>query len=289
MRSVSRGNLPIVLYAISNLGSLLALLTYPILVEPHLRLGQQTQFWSGAYGLYFLLAGVCAWQLVRPRSGASKDSVSQKEKSNPALSSVSGLDRFLWIALAGCGSLLLLATTNQMCQDVSVVPFLWVLPLGLYLLTFIIAFDHARWYQRAIWIPLAATFVTALVYLLNRDFADDEIHLVLQIGIYVGAMFTACMVCHGEMVRLKPPPDRLTGFYLAVSLGGALGGAFVSLVAPRLFSSYWELHLGLILFTLLAVFCLSREGTLPVRGAVLPSSLAGIWEAWRSSLLWPFS
>ena len=146
-----------------------------------------------------------------------------------------------------------------MCQDVAVVPFLWILPLSLYLITFIIAFDHARWYFRPFWIPLAAISIAALVYLLNQDFADEEMHLSIQIAIYATAMFAGCIVCHGEMVRLKPDPRYLTGFYLAVSLGGALGGVFVSLIAPRIFTSYWELHTGLVALVVLSGFCLFRD------------------------------
>ena len=254
--SVAKGKSPYRLYAVSNFGSLLGLLTYPLFFEPNLRLGQQTGLWSGAYGVYALLACVCAWMFVKsPTVGSEDDTVTDTAiPPRPP-----GLDRILWVALAACGSLLLLAITNQMCQDVAVVPFLWVLPLSLYLTTFIVAFDHARWYFRPFWIPLATVSIAALVYLLNQDFAESELHILVQIAIYAVALFAGCMVCHGEMVRLKPHPRYLTLFYLAVSLGGALGGVFVGLVAPRIFSSYWELHTGLVAVAGLAGFCLFRD------------------------------
>jgi len=251
------GKSPYRLYAVSNFGSLLGLLSYPILFEPHLKLGQQTGLWTGAYLIYAVFAGLCAWLFVN-RAPPITNSTSPREVAGEnGRASLS--DRILWIAFAACGSILLLATTNQMCQDVAVVPFLWILPLSLYLISFIICFDHARWYWRPFWIPLAMVSVGALVYLLNQDYADTEMHLSWQITIYASALFAGCMVCHGEMVRLKPHPRYLTSFYLAVSLGGAMGGAFVSLVAPRIFSGYWELHTGLLLFAGLTTLTLVRE------------------------------
>jgi hypothetical protein len=258
--SVAKGKSPYRLYAISNLGSLLGLLTYPFLFEPHLRLGDQTKLWSGGYLIYVLLAGLCACVFLKVRP-AAVDADNPISESTPEASPARApwLNRFLWVALAACGSLILLATTNQMCQDVAVVPFLWVLPLSLYLITFIIAFDHARWYYRPIWIPLGLISIKAVIYLMHEDYADTEMHLLKQITIYSSAVFCCCMVCHGEMVRLKPDPRYLTGFYLAVALGGALGGATVSLVAPQLFSGYWEFHAGLVIVVLLGGFCLLRD------------------------------
>ena len=259
--SVAKGGSPYRLYAVSNCGSLLGLLTYPLVFESMLGLSQQTRLWSGGYVFYVALAGVCAWLFVRSRKRSAapdaEEAVQTPEVVTPK--PASGLDRILWVVLAACGSLLLLATTNLMCQDVAVVPFLWVLPLSLYLLTFIIAFDHARWYFRPFWIPLAVVSIGALAMLLNWDFDGPDVHIVLQIAICAVAMFSACMICHGEMVRLKPDPYYLTSFYLAVSLGGALGGLFVSMIAPLVFTSYWELHLGLFLFAVLAGFCVFRD------------------------------
>lgn len=150
---VSPDRSPYRLYAISNAGSLLALLTYPLVFEPNLRLGQQTGLWSALYVIYVFFVGICAWRFLKKGEASAllpEPRLSVGEAKKPLLS-----DWFLWIALACCGSVLLLSTTNRICQDVATVPFLWVLPLSLYLLTFIISFDHARWYYRPVWVPLA--------------------------------------------------------------------------------------------------------------------------------------
>lgn len=260
--TVAAGKSPYRLYAISNLGSLLGLLTYPLWFEPIFRLGQQTKLWSGGYVIYGILAAVCASTFLGKKLSTANETPAPPT-DDPATGKTPPparwIDRVLWVALAACGSLILLATTNQMCQDVAVVPFLWVIPLSLYLITFIIAFDHARWYYRPVWIPLALISIKAVIYLMYQDYADSEMHLIKQICIYSAAVFCCCMVCHGEMVRLKPDPRYLTGFYLAVALGGALGGAAVSLVAPQLFSGYWEFHAGLVIVVLLGGFCLLRD------------------------------
>ncbi len=251
------GRSPYRLYAVSNAGSLLALLSYPLVFEPNLSLGQQTEFWSLGYLAYSLLAGLCAWLFVKNRDAPA---LAPGERSLVSSATKPPLpDWLLWIALAACGSVLLLSATNQICQDVASVPFLWILPLSLYLLTFIISFDHLRWYARWFWVPLAMISVGLAVYLLNQDLGGSAWPLPVQIVVYSSAMFTSCMVCHGEMVRLKPDPQHLTSFYLAVSLGGALGGVFVGLIAPRIFNGYWELHLGLLAAAVLASICFLKN------------------------------
>ena len=129
----------------------------------------------------------------------------------------------LWVAFATIASVMLLATTNQLCQQVAPVPFLWVLPLSLYLLSFVICFDNQRWYRRDVFHPALglATFV-ALVVLCSPDPS-----IIVQVVSYLALLFTICMDCHGELVRLKPPERYLTSFYLMVAIGGALGGIFV--------------------------------------------------------------
>ncbi len=249
------GKSPYRLYAVSNFGSLLGLLSYPFVFEPIFRLATQTWIWSGTFLVYTVLAILCGYVLLRKGSATAHDSKKEEESLTPPLFSA----RILWVTFAACGSVLLIALTSQMCQDVAVVPFLWVLPLALYLITFIISFDHSRWYYRPVWIPLAALSIYALVYLMNQQFADEEVYIGLQILIYSMTLFTTCMICHGEMVRLKPHPRFLTSFYLSVSFGGALGGLFVSQVAPRIFDGYWEVHFILLLVVLLTAFQLFRS------------------------------
>jgi len=144
---------------------------------------------------------------------------------------------------------------------VSVIPFLWVVPLSLYLITFIICFERDAWYQRKIWIPFLALSVGLLVYLMGRDYEDIELSLAYQIMIYCAALFGCCMVCHGEMVRRRPAASDLTMFYVYVALGGALGGVFVNLIAPLLFDGFWELHGSLVFVCLLVVIVFAFESS----------------------------
>jgi hypothetical protein len=147
----------------------------------------------------------------------------------------------MWFLLPATASVLLLAGTNQMCQEVAVIPFLWVLPLSLYLLTFILAFQWERFYRRAWFGPLFALAAAAGALALYKEY---EFRIGWQVLIYSGVIFAGCMLCHGELVRIKPDPRRLTGFYLVVSAGGAAGGGFVALLAPLLFDGFWEFHLA---------------------------------------------
>lgn len=250
---------PYGLYAVSNLGSLLALMSYPFLIEPYFGAMRQTQLWSGTYGVFVAACVFCGLVVLRRRNVASISEVAVSDPP-PGMQSVSGGDsRFLWLLLSACGVVVLLAATNQMCQDVAVVPLLWIVPLALYLLTFIIAFGQPRLYSRPFWGVLLFLSLLALVYLMHQDYAEDEVELPIQIAIYSLAVFACCMVCHGELFRLRPADEHLTGFYLAVSLGGALGGVFVSIVAPRIFLGYWEFHASLVLTVLLFGLCIWRS------------------------------
>jgi hypothetical protein len=248
------GRRPYRLYALSNAGSLLALVTFPFLVEPHLPSPTQSWVWSGAFVLFAVFCAVCAlrtWRLGPAPEldghdaagmGLAVPDTAPAEEEGAGDEGPGLMRRLMWLALAACGSTMLLAVTNQMCQDVAVVPFLWVLPLSLYLLTFIICFDSERWYVRPVfWLWLVAAVVGMTVLL--RVGVDAPIQW--QIAGFSLGLFGCCMVCHGELVRLKPHPRHLTGFYLMVSAGGALGGVFVSLIAPVVFESYIELHIGL--------------------------------------------
>ena len=164
--------------------------------------------------------------------------------------------RLLWAALAFCGSLLLLATTSQMCQEIAVFPFLWILPLALYLLSFVLTFELTR----VPWRPIASLFFVAslppVCYVL---FKGATIAMSAQLGALSAALFAGCLVCHGELYRLRPSPRHLTTFYLLIAGGGALGGVFASLVAPVLFHGYWEYQLSLVLTALMLLVVLGRE------------------------------
>lgn len=264
------GSSPYRLYAVSNLGSLLGLLTYPFVIEPLLDVGQQTRLWSWGFAGYGLLAIASGLLYFRKTRGLGAEGM-RSESGRPTRP----VEVILWIAFSACGSMLLLSLTSQMCQDVAVVPFLWVVPLSLYLLTFIIAFDHERWYHRAFAIPLAATGIGMTIWLMNRQYAPTEWPLLWQIVIYCGTIFSCCLVCHGEVVRMKPRVRHLTAFYLCISLGGAIGGIFVSLAAPRLFTGYWELHLTFVILAILTSYQLWRHFAPRRRFAILiPGSLA---------------
>ena len=220
---------PFRLYACSNLGSLLGLLTYPFIVEPILGVSKQTSLWSAGFVAFGFLAILTSCFYLRTVKGNKLSLPNLESPFRSAPDSKPGFSRVVsWIAFSACGSTLLLSLTSQMCQDVAVVPFLWVLPLSLYLVTFIIAFDHARWYFRPLAVPLSVASIGVTIYLMNRQFADDDWPLVWQIGIYCSAVFFSCLICHGEIVRLKPLPRYLTGFYLAISLGGGRSVGFLS-------------------------------------------------------------
>jgi len=236
------GPSPYRLYALSNAGSLLALLSYPFVIEPLLSRQTQAYVWSFAFVSYALLGGYCALQLLR-HDAAAEDAAEAPTAFalawKPAVSV-----RLLWVLLPACGSLLLLAITNEVTIDVAPVPFLWVLPLGIYLLTFIISFDHERWYSRPVFF---VALIGSLIAILPMLGDTSGVALGTQLAVYSIALFVFCMVCHGELARHKPPARFLTSYYLSIAAGGALGSLFVAVVAPLIFVAYLELHVGLVL------------------------------------------
>jgi hypothetical protein len=245
-RRMTPGTSPYRLYALSNVGSLLALVSYPFYFETQFTRKAQAQFWSWGLVFYALCCGVCAYRLWRQAPVDEPRAVETAEEiAAPSLGR-----RSLWLALPACASILLLAVTNKMCQDVAVIPFLWVLPLALYLLSFIICFDSPRWYSRFYYILALVGTMTAVCVAL---FQGTDMPIVQQVIIYSATLFVGCMICHGELYRLKPHPRQLTSFYLMIAAGGAVGGLFVALVAPALFSNFYEMHLSLALIVLLLV------------------------------------
>jgi hypothetical protein len=245
------GRSPYRLYALSNLASLGALITYPVLVEPMLTRRMQAIAWSVGFGGFARLCGVCSFLARRGED-------LQSHGAKPQAASAPAFTRLLWVLLPACGTMLLLATTNKICQEVAVIPFLWIVPLSLYLLTFVIAFDGPRWYRRSIFLwllPVAVAGVTTVMFL------GSGFVIAVQLGTYCAALFIACMICHGELARLKPPAERLTGYYLMLSAGGALGGLFVAIAAPLIFVTYFEYPLSLIVTGVLALAILFTDRT----------------------------
>lgn len=261
------GQSPWRLYALSNIGSLLALLSYPFVFEPWLALKQQVWSWSIVYGAYAALATWCGIRYLQHQSAAAMSVLPSGENRNSSASASSAEDArasrpgigrmLLWLGLAACSSAMLLATTNQLCIDVATVPFLWVLPLSLYLISFIICFDSPQWYDRRAYGLLLVACGPVACWVISEG---ADVNISKQVVIYATVLFACCMTCHGELVSCKPHARHLTLFYVLISAGGALGGAFVAIVAPYTFHGYWEYHLGLVaccIVTLIA-WCAQR-------------------------------
>ena len=222
---------PYRLYALSNVASLAALIGYPVLIEPLLPLSRQFQVWSVFYAVFVVLCGAAVWK-------------ARQIPDPPAAAPTPGKTRLLWILLSAGGSGLLMATTNQMCQEVASVPFLWVVPLIIYLVSFILTFERAGFYNRRIFGLLASLVIPAACAL---AVGGNGVPVWLHIVVDVTALFLCLIVLHGELAAAKPETGALTRFYLAVSVGGALGGIFVALVAPHLFTSFLEFPILLVL------------------------------------------
>ena len=250
---VSRGRSPYRLYALSNAGSLLALLSYPFFFEPLLAVKTQAALWAGLYILFALACGWCAFSFLRsaPAAAPAQSPAASEKTSGPGWR-----PRTLWFLLSACGSGLLLATTNQLTLNVSVVPFMWILPFSLYLLSFILCFDGGRFYKRGPWQVLLAFSCAAVCYVL---YSDISVSALLQIIICSSTLFIACMVCHGELAGHKPRPEYLTGFYVLVSAGGAFGGLLVAVAAPLLFRGPWEYPLFWLLVPSIMLAVVLRE------------------------------
>ena len=219
------------LYAWSNGGSLLGLLAFPFLIEPAMGVRVQAWAWSGAFGLYALcLAGVARTSVRAPRPASTAVKPSKVTIGR-------------WVGWSACGSALLMAMTEVLCQDLSVTPLLWVLPLTAYLLSFVLAFGSARLSSRRLFGPLFVLALVGVVVLLNVGYRAGWLTQMLG---WCGAIFVCSTLCHGELVRSRPADERLTGFYLWMALGGALGGVFVGVIAPLIFTMHLELHLALL-------------------------------------------
>lgn len=248
---------PYRLYAVSNFGSLLGLLSYPFLVEPFLYLRTQARLWTWAYVAFTIACAYCAFRMARPQQSDLVSELNQQAEGNAISERPGGLLPALWLALAACASAMFLATTNQLCKNVAPVPLLWVLPLVVYLMSFILCFEGEGHYFRKWFHPLFAGAAFLACFVLAWSAVRGM--LLLQIVLYSLVLFVVCMVCHGELALLKPDPRYLTLFYMAVATGGALGGLFVGLLAPYLFHRYWEYQTSLIAAAILVFLIVLRD------------------------------
>lgn len=242
---------PYRLFALSNAGALLALAGYPFWLEPLVPTRTQDIFWSAAFAGFAVLCAATAWMSL----GAGGLPGSNPEPSSDPPPTLG--EKTTWIALAAGGSMLLLSTTNQLTQNVAAVPFLWVLPLATYLLTFILVFESSRWYRRGFFLRLLAVGLASVGYAVYDIHVSDT--FMVAAPLFTIGLFVGCMYCHGELSLLRPGSRHLTSFYLMVALGGALGAVFVGLVAPLIFSGIYELPISLLFIAALALWLNRRS------------------------------
>ena len=249
-RNLSR--VPYRLFALSNLGSLIGLLAYPFAIEPWVSTRVQSFVWSAGYVTFAILCAVSAWlsRHADPVAGAYDDSNATakagqdagNQERPPTLA-----NRLMWLVLSATGSMLLLAVSNHICQNIASIPFLWIVPLSLYLLTFVFVFDTNGWYVRPVFLVLAGAAIIGMGATLT------SLDLKLVIAVHLAGLFVLCMVCHGELSLARPAPRYLTGYFLSISAGGVIGGLVIGFGAPHALIGYFELGIVLVIVALLLI------------------------------------
>jgi len=240
--------MPYRLFALSNFASLLGLLAYPLVVEPNLTLPQQSGGWSAAYAVFAIACAGTALHSFRSRNVLAfcHDATRGCELDDTAPGKT---EKILWMLLSTCSSVLLLSTTNYLTQNLASIPFLWILPLSLYLFSFTLCFDRSGWYSRKWYVWIMAAVLGGMSYALVAW--DQKYSVGITIPIFCVSLFACCMFCHGELAARKPSPKYLTAFYLMISVGGALGGLLVGIVVPKVLPGPFELALALCLCSLM--------------------------------------
>lgn len=242
------GSDPYFLYGASNVGSFVALLSYPFLLEPLIGAGQQAELWTGGFLVLLVLIAACGVRVMdadRERTGFTLPSVAARPATMAVAAAKPSLAaRGRWVALAFVPSALLVAVTAHLSTDVAAAPFLWVLPLALFLLTFVITFQRRPWLKHGWMLAMQAPIVCAMLLV---TLGSLQMPMVVMVGLHLATFFVVAMACHGELVRQRPDAANLTEFYLWMSFGGVLGGIFAGLAAPVLFNSVLEYPLVLVL------------------------------------------
>jgi SAM-dependent methyltransferase len=240
---------PYRLFALSNFASMLALLGYPLLIEPRFDTPDQSKVWSVGYAAFVVLCGVLTWKarsLAPLAHPASEDAPAVAQEPRPTAARIA-----LWLTLSAMGSVVLLGVSNHLTQNVSSIPLLWVVPLAIYLLTFILCFEGRDWYKRDAYLGFLVWILCVMAWFLADKSLQFE--LLWQLAVFTVGLFFVCMFCHGELARLRPGPRHLTLFYLMVSLGGVVGGVLVGIVAPVTLPGFLELEIALVIVAHLAL------------------------------------
>ena len=242
------GSSPYRLFALSNFASMLALLGYPFLFEPWFSGFEQSRWWSAGYALFVAACGALAWKSrdLPPLTIEGGQIAATAEEPRRRAGSI-----LLWLALSAMGSVTLLAVSNHLTQNISSIPLLWVIPLAVYLLTFILCFEGGHWYRRDLYLGSLIWMLCVMAWFLADKSLQFE--LLWHIAVFTVGLFFVCMFCHGELARLRPGAKHLTLFYLVVSLGGVIGGVLVGILAPVTLPGYLELEIALVVIAALAL------------------------------------
>jgi hypothetical protein len=260
------------LFALSNFGALLALALYPTMIETTMTLKAQRMAWEVGFAVFAVACASLAW-----RQGTRSDPPGDQEvpHTRPQANPRPGR-RALWVLLPAASSLMLCSITSHLSQNIAAIPLLWIVPLAVYLLSFIVTFSGPRWYARSYALRTLALTVATVGYLLMDQHLS--VPLVVSIPVYIGALFVFCYFCHGELYRLRPAAGQATSFYLLLSLGSALGAVFAGVAAPLLFRANYDLLCGLLFLVLLAI-AVTWDSGIPVRLFWFAALAGMVWVA----------
>ena len=247
---------PYRLFALSNLASLLALIVYPVLVEPYVSLHAQTLAWSAGFLVFVLVCGAVSFSRQTSAESGQAAVPPVETAGLPEPEPTSG-ERTLWLLMAACGALLLSAVTSHLSQNIAAIPLLWIIPLTIYLLTFVIAFNGGKLYWRWLIVRLLPVALGSVGYLMVDT--DKDVPIIISVPLFCVTLFIACLFCHGELHRRRPSPRYTTQYYLLIAAGGALGSMFVGVVAPFIFRGSYEMAWSMVYTAALAAAVLWRE------------------------------
>ncbi|MGJ8682699.1 fused MFS/spermidine synthase [Paraglaciecola sp.] len=256
---------PYQLYAISNFGSFLALILYPVLVEPFVTLELQSILWTIGYVVFSILIGYIGFKLSKLETGVVSEKIGREPTVNTSIKHF-----VIWFLLSALGVVLLVSVTNAMSQNIPPVPFLWLSPLAIYLVTYIVCFGNIRFYKPNVWLVIygITAFIALFIYFIGGQF-----DIATQVTLYLLILFSATMVCHGELSKLKPKTEHATFFYLVISLGGVFGSFMVSFISPLIFDEFTEYPIAIfsvfILFSFSALLKTSAKQDSSIKNTLI--------------------